>query len=201
LYYVYAHYTETTNELFYVGIGQGRRAYNYTSRNRYWKNIFNKYGCRVDILKEGLQKQDAVELEMVLQRLLTPRACLIYGEGTGKISAPKDRRNKSKKRAGYVMSQETKDKISKAKKGKYIGKWGGVNSPSYGLKRSQETKDKISKTKSKAVKNCRGELFESATIAAAYYNIGKSSVSASATGSRKTGGTYSDGTKITWRYI
>lgn len=48
MFYTYAHYTPE-GRLFYVGKGSGtfKRAYVYTKRNKFWKNIVNKHGAFV----------------------------------------------------------------------------------------------------------------------------------------------------------
>ena len=43
-FYVYAYYIISTNEIFHIGKGTGNRYLNITnSRNKYFKNIINKY--------------------------------------------------------------------------------------------------------------------------------------------------------------
>ncbi len=67
-YYIYGHYTADTNELFYVGKGHGRRCGQLSSkrRNKFWQNVVNKHGVRVEILIENLTEEEAFQLEMVL---------------------------------------------------------------------------------------------------------------------------------------
>jgi hypothetical protein len=49
-YYVYGHFKNDTNEIFYVGKGQDDRAYVTEHRNPYWINVVNKHGYKVKIL-------------------------------------------------------------------------------------------------------------------------------------------------------
>lgn len=112
-YYIYAHYTLDTNECFHIGVGTHNnkrkydRAHSASGRNTYHKNITNKHGLRVEIIKDGYTNRDkAVDDEVMLQLLIKPRACLVLGDGHLAIYKP--------------MSQETKDKVSKAKKGKKL---------------------------------------------------------------------------------
>lgn len=64
--YVYQHKRLDTNEVFYVGIGEGedyKRAYNKTGRTRWWKSIVSKHDYKVEILKDNLSWAEACEKE------------------------------------------------------------------------------------------------------------------------------------------
>ena len=99
-YYIYAHYTLDTNELFYIGVGNYKRAWVFRDRNVFWHNIYNKHGVKVEIIKDGyLDRDEAVNHEIMLQLLLKPRACVQYGD---------------KKNA--VVSKKTRDKMSASMK-------------------------------------------------------------------------------------
>jgi hypothetical protein len=111
--YIYAHYTLDTDECFHIGVGTHNnkrkydRAHSTSGRNNYYVNIVNKHGLRVEIIKDGYSNRDkAVDDEVMLQLLIKPRACLVYGDRQLALYKP--------------MSQETKDKVSKAKKGKKL---------------------------------------------------------------------------------
>lgn len=68
---VYIHRRKTTGKLFYVGIGdREKRAYDTNGRNPYWKNIYNKHGRTVEILEEGITREQACELEVFLIALI-----------------------------------------------------------------------------------------------------------------------------------
>lgn len=68
IFYVYGHYRADTGEIFYIGKGTGRRAWIFSKRNAYWKNIANKHGVEVKILYDNLTEQDAFSTE---NRLIT----------------------------------------------------------------------------------------------------------------------------------
>lgn len=77
-----------------------------------------------------------------------------------RVGISKERREKmvkgirsSSKMRGRIISEDTKKKISLS----LMGRYKGVNSPSYGIKRSDETKRKISNSK-RGVPQLRGEL-------------------------------------------
>ena len=64
---VYAHYTEDTNELFYIGEGKDKRPYLTTNRNRWWNFKVKKHGSFiVRILRSNLTKMEAQKLEKEL---------------------------------------------------------------------------------------------------------------------------------------
>lgn len=53
--YVYVHFRNDTNQIFYVGKGSGKRAYNSQKRNGYWKNVVKKAnGYSVQIIAKNL---------------------------------------------------------------------------------------------------------------------------------------------------
>ena len=62
-YYVYVHYRLDTGNPFYVGKGTKYRASCRQDRNKYWHNIVNKYGYRIQILQNNLNKIQALNAE------------------------------------------------------------------------------------------------------------------------------------------
>jgi hypothetical protein len=63
---VYAHYTEEGN-LFYIGIGHFKRAYDHKSRNAIWRNIVRKHGDPVVVfIEQNISWQEACCLEQKL---------------------------------------------------------------------------------------------------------------------------------------
>jgi hypothetical protein len=63
-YYVYAHITLTSNEIFYVGKGMGKRCYNVKRRSKYWDRIVNKYGYDIIILEDNLTNEESLLKEV-----------------------------------------------------------------------------------------------------------------------------------------
>lgn len=128
---IYAHYKKTNNEIFYVGIGTRRRAYEKCkdSRSLYWHKTVSKHGYEVEILCEDLTWEQACELETLLIKFygrrnlgLGPLVNLTDGgEGTQGIAMTDDHRRKlSDAKVGKTRqphSEETKKKISEAQKG------------------------------------------------------------------------------------
>jgi hypothetical protein len=123
-------------EVFYIGIGNNKRPNSKQNRNKYWHNIIEKYGYEVQVLKNDLSWEDAIELEILLiswfgrkdLKLGTLVNMTDGGEGNKNIVMTPEsnikrslaskgipKTNRGVKRKGH--SQETRDKMSLAKKG------------------------------------------------------------------------------------
>lgn len=122
--YVYQHIRLDTNEVFYIGIGKTKyRVFDKRSRNKYWHHIVNKAGYRIDIIAEGITWEEACQKEKELIEYygrkdlgLGPLVNMTEGgEGTlGRIMSEMTKQ----KRYGKKLSEETKQRISNAQKGK-----------------------------------------------------------------------------------
>ncbi len=68
--YVYKHIRLDTNEIFYIGVGSDKpyykRARTQYSRNKHWKNIVNKTSYKIEIIKDDLDFNSALLLEIEL---------------------------------------------------------------------------------------------------------------------------------------
>lgn len=63
-YYVYIHRRQDTNEIFYVGKGHDKRAWDFKySRNIYCQRIYNLTSIKVEIIKDNLTEEQAFSLE------------------------------------------------------------------------------------------------------------------------------------------
>ena len=62
-YYVYLHRKKTTGEVFYVGKGKNKRAWDRHGRSDLWKKTATKCEWDVEILQDNLQEWYAFELE------------------------------------------------------------------------------------------------------------------------------------------
>jgi hypothetical protein len=78
IFYVYRHITIDTKELFYIGKGKGRRAYDQ-NHNRLWKNIVEKHNYIIEFIKENLTEEEALRLEKELIDQYRPRANFSVG--------------------------------------------------------------------------------------------------------------------------
>lgn len=124
-FYVYEHIRLDTMKPFYVGKGNGDRAYRHSCRNIFWKRVSKKYGYVVRFIAENLDEDLAflTEIERIdqLRRLGLELTNLSDG-GEGQ--------------SGYSHSDETKAKMSLARTGR-VGPWRGKKMP-------DEIKQKIS---------------------------------------------------------
>lgn len=130
IYYVYGHYTN--NELFYIGRGKGKRAWDKYSRNSYWKNIVNKYGYHVYILYRGLTLEEANKTEHELIVDLNPKANFTLGGDGGNTLLKKSLEEK------ILIFKKKADSM----KGKNVGNKNGMFGRSHEVK--EETRVKIS---------------------------------------------------------
>ena len=132
LFYVYLHRKKSNNDVFYVGKGFGKRAWKKTSRSEYWKRIENKHGRIVEIVKDGLQENEAFELEKeVIAFYGRKNLCNLNDGGYGGTNPSKETRLKmSIAGKGKIVSEETREKKRIAATGK---------------KHSEKTKEKLRK--------------------------------------------------------
>lgn len=65
-YYIYAHYRNDTNEVFYIGKGEGNRHKSKQGRNPYWENIVNAHGYKAEILQRFETEDEAFQAEQAL---------------------------------------------------------------------------------------------------------------------------------------
>jgi len=153
-FYVYGYYHPTTNTLFYVGKGSGKRAYRhlqpaYLKQSKtYLTNTINKikrlYGLDpiIKILHDGLTEDEGFEIE---QKLIEEHGRKAYDQNgtltnmsTGGVGG----------RRGIRHSVATRLKMSKARKGKAHSAKHSANIANAlkGSKLTEERKQKISKT-------------------------------------------------------
>ena len=143
---VYTHTRADTGNVFYVGIGlEAKRAYEKKFRNAHWKSIVAKTEYTVDILHEGIEWDEACDIEKELI-LRYKRKCdggflcnlTIGGDGVvgmvwsedhkrrisegnkGKKRTDEQRMNISKGRTGIVFSEEHRKKMSQNRLGKKL---------------------------------------------------------------------------------
>jgi len=166
--YVYEHWRLDKDECFYVGKGHGGRAYSRCRKNAHWKNIVNKierngYAYEIRFVATGLTEDEAFELEkqrILFWRDISDLANLTDGgEGTIGYVWTDDQLEKiskarigNKNAFGCKRSEETKKKISEAKKGKKLSEEtrikmsiskSGEKHRQFGKPISDEIKDKI----------------------------------------------------------
>lgn len=114
-YYVYTHTRLDTREVFYVGKGTGKRAWEKRGRNVRWRRIANKAGYEVSVVENGLAEWYAFEREKDYIILHSATVCNMTdgGEGTsGCVPSEEARRNMSIASTGRLHSEEAKKKMS-----------------------------------------------------------------------------------------
>jgi hypothetical protein len=137
-FYTYFHTRNDTGAVFYVGKGKGRRAYD-TTRNKYWRSIYEKCGRTVNFSMTNLSETEAFEHEKYLIAHYKSMGVILAnftngGEGVSGLVFTKEHRAaialKSKgrkhseeykqlmreKMAGRVMSDEARRKMSASAK-------------------------------------------------------------------------------------
>jgi hypothetical protein len=159
--YVYVHFRNDTNQIFYVGKGSGKRAYNSQKRNDYWKNVVKKAnGYSVQIIAKNLTAEEAYNFEYRLIKELKKDSKVkltnLVDGGKGTLNPSEETREKQRKaKLGKPMSDETKEKLRQANlKREYVK---GYKHPAQaninksirmtGRKMPEETKQKISLVK------------------------------------------------------
>jgi hypothetical protein len=145
--YTYGHKRLDKNEFFYIGIGSDtnhERANKKNQRTKYWHNIVNKADYEVIIIEDNLSWEEACEREKYWIKfygrkdLQEGNLVNLTDGGEGTIGIKRGESYKIKQRAaqcGRKLSDETRRKISEAKKGK-------KHKP-----HSEETKQKIRESK------------------------------------------------------
>lgn len=129
-FYIYAHYRKTTGEIFYIGKGFGKRAWDRgKKRTLHWHNVVKKNGYTISILHDNLTENEAFTLEKELIKY--------YGRNDLGLGPLVNMTDGGEGASGIVVSQETKEKQSLAKKG--VLPWNYKKKGVY----SQKSKEKI----------------------------------------------------------
>ena len=140
MFYTYAH-TKPDGTIFYIGKGVKRRAWKTHNRNSHWKSIVQKYGnFNVEILANWKTEEEAFKHEMLLIDCFKDLGYLLANKTNGGEGASGYKHSdETKLKMKHKTSEETKQKISIARKGKYSGK----NHPRFGKVVSKEIREKM----------------------------------------------------------
>jgi hypothetical protein len=141
--YVYQHIRLDTDEVFYIGIGSDtdgnyERAYEIRRRNnRYWRNIVNKVGYRVEILNDGISWEEACEEEI--------RLIKHYGRRDLNEGNLVNLTNGGEGGLGHIVSEEVRQKLRDANLGKRMTNESKqkISEGNKGIIKSKETRKKI----------------------------------------------------------
>lgn len=123
-FYTYRHIRPDTNEVFYIGKGRRRRAWDMYNRTKFWNNIVNANNGHyiVEIVTENLLEIDAILHEIYLIKLYGRRdlglgtLCNLTDGGEG---ASGSKGNLGKKRGSQSLKH--KEAIRKANTGRIFG--------------------------------------------------------------------------------
>ena len=127
-YVIYRH-LKPNGEVFYIGIGSEKRAYQKNPRSDFWKRVVSIHGYEVQILKSDLLWKDACELEKLLiswygRRNLNTGTLVNMTEGgdgsVGYSPSEESRRSRSEKMKGVPKSEKARKNMNKSKIGKSI---------------------------------------------------------------------------------
>ena len=115
-FYTYIHRRADTGEVFYVGKGSGRRATFIHQRSEYWNRVASAHGFVVEFVAYFYEECHAMDHEVFLiSEYRNSDVRLVNhtngGEGT----------------SGWVHSDEAKEKMSKASKGRVVSSTAKAN--------------------------------------------------------------------------
>lgn len=148
---VYLHKKKTDSSVFYVGMGELKRAY-CKQRSKWWNKVVKKYGYIVEIYKDGLTQEEAFKLEIELiekyGRIDLKNGQLInqtIGGITTQGMSDYVLKKRSKSLKSVTRTEEWKSKISLAHKGKLKSKEHreNISKSRIGKKASEEIKEKM----------------------------------------------------------
>ena len=108
---IYRHRTLDTHEVFYIGIGSIKRSKS-KHRSSFWKNVANKHGYYIEIIKDNLNLEEACELEQLLIQE--------YGRRDLQTGTLVNLTNGGEGAPGTIISEETKLKLRNKNKGKKL---------------------------------------------------------------------------------
>lgn len=190
-YYTYAHFTKDTKKLFYIGKGSNRRAWQTSSRNRYWTNVVKKHGRTVELLAEWDTEEEAFEHERFLIGCFETQLVNLTegGEGTsGRKQSEKEKLKRSKKLKGISLTKDRKANIAASLKGRKLKEDHAKKSRSILSILREETKKKV---------KCltTGFIYSSVTEAGKVEKVDPSSIVKACKGILKKAG------KKEWEYV
>ena len=154
--YVYQHIRLDTDEVFYIGIGSDtdgkyERANEIRRRNnRYWCNIVNKVGYRVEIIKDSISWEDACEEEI--------RLIKHYGRRDLNEGNLVNLTNGGEGGLGHIVSEEVKQKLRDANLGKRM-----ANESKQKIREANKGRIFTEQTRKKLSKALKGRIFTEET--------------------------------------
>ena len=105
-FYVYLHRRETDGSVFYVGKGKKDRAWRKSHRSQYWRRVAKKHGVVVEVVHDGLDEDEAFDVECGLIRIHADTICNLTTGGEGRSGRPQT--EAQKKAASRATSKPVK---------------------------------------------------------------------------------------------
>lgn len=137
--FVYRHIRIDKNEPFYIGIGTNnkknkkyKRSEIYKNRNIIWKQIVAKTRYKIEIIYESNDYNEIIKKEIEFISL--------YGRINNKTGILANMTDGGEGNLGWVMSNDTKRKISYKTKIRLIDK---TKNPNFGIKSTKYKKEKV----------------------------------------------------------
>jgi hypothetical protein len=140
--YIYKHIRKDTNEVFYIGMGiTKKRYYQKDKRSKHWNRIVNKVGFDYEIIENNLSWDEACHREKYWIKF--------YGRIDLNEGLLINKTNGGDGTSGYKLSQNHKEKISKANSGKIRSNLtkNKLKIAHTGKLHTKYTKDKMSNTR------------------------------------------------------
>lgn len=135
MFYIYFHLRADNNSVFYVGKGNGRRAYVKRMRSNHWNNIVAKHGYIVKIIEDNLTEDQAKEREVYwiakLGRIDLGTGCLVNFTNGGEGSSGRPMNDYTKSIISECNKNRTPSKLQKKIVGAmFKGKFGNQHNRS-----------------------------------------------------------------------
>lgn len=140
MFYTYVHTRNDTNKIFYIGKGNGKRAFSGYGRNNYWGKVANKHGFTATIVAEWKTEREALDHEIFLISCFKDMNYELVNMTDGGENPPSKKGLTGEKSHmfGRKLSNKTKEKMRIA----HTGEGNGF----FGRKHNEETLKKISAT-------------------------------------------------------
>ena len=69
IFYIYAHFTMNTDDVFYIGKGCGSRCSSVKARSKFWVSVASKYGWYFSILFRGNEQECLLEERRLIAKI------------------------------------------------------------------------------------------------------------------------------------
>ena len=138
---VYRHIREDTNKVFYIGIGTEKRAFDYTSRSKEWKEVKSKTNIKAEIIFESETREQAFIKEREFIKLYG-RADKLQGDLINKTDGGGWQK-------GIIWDATRREKYSEnAKKNRTLASWQEKNGAAVkGKKLGKQSTETVEKRK------------------------------------------------------